>query len=106
MRTRWMLVGLLAIAAGVLGLKPMLQPRPAPVSAPHSADVLSDEAHPTNHSASNVYVAAPSPNAPPGNIVLEAPAIEPQEVLETMTKDGLLYGYIDRTGKTVWGPTK
>ncbi len=26
--------------------------------------------------------------------------------IETMTKDGLLFGYVDQTGKIVWGPTK
>jgi len=26
--------------------------------------------------------------------------------IETMTKDGLLLGYIDKTGRIVWGPTK
>ena len=26
--------------------------------------------------------------------------------IETMTKDGLLFGYVDKTGKIVWGPTK
>jgi len=26
--------------------------------------------------------------------------------IETMSKDGLLEGYVDRTGKIVWRPTK
>ncbi len=26
--------------------------------------------------------------------------------VETLTKDGLLLGYVDKTGKMVWGPTK
>ena len=91
MRTRWMLVGLLAVAAGVLGLRPMLQKTPAPVSAAQesAADVKSDGTHASPQSASNVGMPAPSPNGPPGNIVLGAPAIEPEEVLETMTKDEL-----------------
>jgi hypothetical protein len=26
--------------------------------------------------------------------------------VETLTKDGLLWGYVDKTGKLVWGPVK
>ena len=26
--------------------------------------------------------------------------------VETLTKDGLLWGYVDKTGKFVWGPVK
>jgi hypothetical protein len=26
--------------------------------------------------------------------------------IETMTKDELLFGYVDKTGKIVWGPTR
>jgi len=26
--------------------------------------------------------------------------------VETMTRDGLLFSYIDKTGKIIWGPTK
>ena len=27
-------------------------------------------------------------------------------VVETLTKDGFLWGYVDKTGKLVWGPAK
>ena len=26
--------------------------------------------------------------------------------VEVLTKDGLAWGYIDKSGKTIWGPTK
>ena len=87
MRTRWMLIGMLAIAAGALGIRPMMHASSAPpVSVPHSADVASDDAH-VDTARPSGFVAAPA-NAP-GTLTLQEPPIEPQEVLDTMTKEEL-----------------
>ena len=87
MRTRWMLIGMLAIAAGALGIRPMMHASSAPsVSVPHSADVASDDVH-ASTARPSTFTAAPA-NAP-GTLTLQEPPIEPQEVLESMSKDEL-----------------
>lgn len=87
MRTRWMLIGSVSVIAGLSAVYAMKRPPAAQPTSHVSAAKDVDLSAPVAPAAPQVQYAPPSaPVAQAPEAPLAPPPVEPQEVLDTMTK--------------------